>query len=105
MAGSSGSVASAGGENPNTKQQTANKPQIPSRNAGRSAGHIRMPLQLLMDRLSQILRQLGDLEFFRLDQRHELLHLGREPANRRILVIAAARLFGPIAAQEGPDLR
>src|SRR5438094_2769944 len=46
-----------------------------------------------------------DLALLRLDQGHKLLHLRRKPAQLRVAVIPAARLFGPVAPKKSPVLR
>src|SRR5205814_3584721 len=40
-----------------------------------------------------------------LDQRHELFHFRRKPADARVAMIATAGLLRPIAAEERPILR
>src|SRR6266496_2172877 len=99
-AGSSGSAARAGADNPNTKHQTTNTPQIPKLKAPRD-GLLGKPF---IGWSGKLIGQLGNLAFPGFDQRDELFHLGGEPADLRIAVISAAGLLGPVTAEESPIL-
>src|SRR3954469_2063815 len=55
--------------------------------------------------LTNRMRSAFDSSFGISDERSEAFHFLREPADFRIAMIAAARLFGAVATEKGPILR